>query len=278
MSEQKDEEGEYLGMPNRADIKDQILQLLSGIEQEYGVRILYACESGSRAWGFASQDSDFDVRFIYVHPRDWYMAIDVERKRDVIEIMEGELDFSGWDLRKALHLLYKGNPPLVEWLGSPIVYLDRDDFADRLGGLLPHYFLPTAAMYHYLHMAQGNYREYLRGERVRTKKYLYVLRPLLAIRWIRDTGSVPPVKFVTMVNSLLPKGELQQDVHKLLVRKIAGQELDDGPRIPSISKFIEAELAGYERMARVDMPMKSDMELLNVLFRDILTKSDNRCE
>jgi len=107
-------------------IRDRIVARLREIESAESVRILYACESGSRAWGFASTDSDYDVRFIYLRPVDWYLSIDLERRRDVIEYpIQDLLDINGWDLRKALRLLRRGNPPLVEWLGSPIVYLDR---------------------------------------------------------------------------------------------------------------------------------------------------------
>ncbi len=103
-------------------MENKIKIQLKKIEREHKVKILYAIESGSRVWGFASQDSDFDVRFIYVHHKDWYLSI--ESKRDVIEMpLEGDLDINGWDLTKALGLFRKSNPPLYEWLQSPIVYL-----------------------------------------------------------------------------------------------------------------------------------------------------------
>jgi len=90
-------------------VKEEILKRLDQIEREENVRIFYACESGSRAWGFESTDSDWDVLFIYVHPRDWYLSIDVEDKRNVIErSINDELDISGWDLRKGLKLLRIG--------------------------------------------------------------------------------------------------------------------------------------------------------------------------
>jgi predicted nucleotidyltransferase len=103
-------------------MREKIHAYLRDIETREEIRILYACESGSRAWGFPSIDSDYDVRFIYLHPRDWYLSIDLQQKRDVIECsVDHHLDINGWDLRKALQLLRKGNPPLMEWLGSPIV-------------------------------------------------------------------------------------------------------------------------------------------------------------
>src|SRR5947209_3872560 len=115
-------------------MKDKIIAKLYEIEKEQSVKILYAVESGSRAWGFASKDSDYDIRFIYVHPIDWYISI--EEKRDVIEYpVKDLLDFSGWDIRKALQLYKKSNPPLYEWLVSPIVYLEHGNFAQQLRDL-----------------------------------------------------------------------------------------------------------------------------------------------
>lgn len=148
-----------------------ILERLTAIEQSESVRILYACESGSRAWGFASPDSDYDVRFIYVHPRDWYLSINAERRRDVIERpIEDLLDINGWDLRKALQLMYKSNPPLFEWLHSPIVYREQPGFRQDMLAITPTYYSPRGCAWHYLHMARGNQREYLRGDPVRLKK------------------------------------------------------------------------------------------------------------
>src|SRR5689334_14501823 len=137
---------------------DEIKNRLFEIEHQEKIQIFYACESGSRAWGFPSEDSDYDVRFLYVRPSEWYLSIDVEEKPDVIERpITDELDISGWDLRKALKLLRKSNPPLLEWLSSPIVYLEKLSIADRMRKLVPEYYSPKACLYHYLHMAQGNF-------------------------------------------------------------------------------------------------------------------------
>ncbi len=145
-------------------MEQEIRSQLENIEAEEGVRILFACESGSRAWGFPSADSDYDVRFLYLHPPEWYLSIDLEKKRDVIERpINEQIDLSGWDLRKALGLLRKSNPPLLEWLGSPIIYWEKYSVAQQMRALTSTYYSPKACMYHYLHMARGNYREYLRG-------------------------------------------------------------------------------------------------------------------
>lgn len=144
---------------------DVIRARLLEIEAWSEVRVLFACESGSRAWGFPSKDSDYDVRFLYLHPIDWYLSI--EERRDVIELpIDEQLDINGWDLRKALKLFRKSNLLLYEWLGSPIVYTEPFSTAARLRELAGVYYSPAACIYHYLHMAQENYREYLKGEQV----------------------------------------------------------------------------------------------------------------
>jgi len=103
------------------EVRLEIERRLNAIESDYGVKVLLACESGSRAWGFASDDSDYDVRFIYIQPTSWYLTVDLEDRRDVIETpIEGVWDINGWELRKALKLFSKSNPPLLEWLQSTI--------------------------------------------------------------------------------------------------------------------------------------------------------------
>jgi predicted nucleotidyltransferase len=144
---------------------EKIRQILSSIEKDEEVQILYACESGSRAWGFASADSDYDVRFIYLRPKKWYLSINLEHKRDVIELpITSGLDVNGWDLRKALQLFQRSNPPLLEWLGSPIVYLEKYSVIPRMRELREICYSPIACQYHYYKMAKGNYHEYLHRE------------------------------------------------------------------------------------------------------------------
>ncbi len=227
--------------------RESIIARLREIESAESVRILYACESGSRAWGFASTDSDYDVRFIYLRPVAWYLAVDLEHKRDVIEYpIQDLLDINGWDLRKALRLLRRGNPPLVEWLGSPIVYLSRYTLAERMRALATKYYHPVAALHHYLRMAQGNYRDYLKGETVWLKKYFYVLRPLLAIKWIERGLGVVPTEFQKLVEGVVDSPQLRAEIDQLVATKRAGVELGRAPRIHAISRYIEQEL---ERLA-----------------------------
>lgn len=221
---------------------------LSRIEREEKVRILYACESGSRAWGFPSQDSDYDVRFLYVREPDWYLS--VFDRRDVIERPISDLlDVNGWDLRKALRLFRKSNPPLLEWLQSPIVYRELPEAAAQIHDLAGPSFSPKACTFHYLHMARGNYRDYLQGDTVRSKKYFYVLRPLLACAWIERYNELPPMTFDTLKDTLLAPGELKTAVEQLLERKKSGIELKEESRIEVINQYLETQIHYYEQQA-----------------------------
>ena len=205
-------------------IRDQVLKLLSDIETEENVRILYACESGSRAWGFPSSDSDYDVRFIYINELKCYLSIN--DYRDVIERpINDQMDLSGWDIRKALNLYRKSNPPLLEWLKSPIIYIEKYSFAQELRKLLPEFYSPISSMYHYMNMAKGNVREYLKGDEVWVKKYFYVLRPILACKWImKDLGPMP-MEFEMMVDKIIKKDELRAAIGDLLEQKHKGMDV-----------------------------------------------------
>lgn len=253
-------------------MRDEILKRLAAAENEHGVRVLYACESGSRAWGFASPDSDFDVRFIYAREADWYLAFDVERRRDVIEYqILDDIDCGGWDIRKALHLFTRTNGALLEWLNSPIKYLERGSTAQALRELAPRCVNATALCYHYSHMARGNAREYLFKDKVRLKKYFYVLRPLLAIRHIEQGLGIPPVRFQDLVESVAP-AEIRVAIANLLELKAQTSELGLGDPVPEIGAFIEAELGrhgrGFSGQGRPDLLLGGDLrDRLNDVFR-----------
>ncbi|WP_025028920.1 nucleotidyltransferase domain-containing protein [Caldalkalibacillus mannanilyticus] len=251
-------------------MNEKIIEEIKNIELTKDVTILFACESGSRAWGFPSKDSDYDVRFIYIHPPEWYLSID--EKRDVIELPINDLlDINGWDIRKALKLFRKSNPPLQEWLSSEIVYYRSFSFVDKLRKMSSEVFSPISCMYHYLSMARGNYREFLQGERVKIKKYFYVLRPVLACKWIEKYNTMPPILFQDLVNDIVPSGILNEEISKLLERKINGDELDFEPRINVINEFIENEIDHIDAFIKtIKHSSENPTEKLDRLFRDTL--------
>lgn len=250
-------------------MRDAILERLAAIEAAEGVRVLYACESGSRAWGFPSADSDYDVRFLYLRPTEWYLSID--ERRDVLEFpISDALDINGWDLRKALRLARRSNPPLLEWLGSPIVYRQEAAWADELRELVRTYYQPVNCFHHYAHMARGNYRDALRGDEVWVKKYFYVLRPLLAMRWIERGLGVVPTEFGTLVDRILGSDPPRAEIDALLAQKRAGAELQYGPRIAAISSFIEGELDHWTRHPTVEAANPQSSAALDQFFRRCL--------
>jgi predicted nucleotidyltransferase len=257
------------------ETQEIIQQKLTSIEKEHEVKILYALESGSRAWGFESKDSDYDVRFIYAHPKNWYLNI--LPKRDVIEYpIVDEFDYSGWDLRKTLFLMNKSNPVLFEWLNSPIVYYKDEYTYNQLFQLSKLYFSPISSIYHYLHMARGNFREYLQTDMVKAKKYFYVLRPILAAMWIEKYNETPPVEFGRLL-SLITDTSLLEAIQELLVRKRNGIEFGLEPRNDDINAFIETQIQHFESVAASFNPGKKppqeQLEKVFVAILDYLTKS-----
>lgn len=256
--------------PIEPAVREQILAQLHAIEQRHDVTILYACESGSRGWGFASPDSDYDVRFIYMNRLDWYLS--VHEQRDVIEIPVDEvLDINGWDLKKALQLLAKSNPTLLEWLDSPIVYRSDEATISRLRQLARTFFAPERGRYHYLSMAKKNFRSYLEGESVRYKKYLYVLRPLLAVRWI-DTGlGLPPMRFADLVAGTVKDSHALAEINALLELKMRAGEAEYGPRREHIHQLLEDEFARAEQGPLLPRP-EGEQAALDQLFRETVRR------
>lgn len=245
-------------------IQDEIKKKLAEIEMRENVKVLYAAESGSRAWGFASPDSDYDVRFIYVRPAADYLRL--EKTRDVIEWqLDAVYDINGWDLRKTLQLLHKSNPTLFEWGNSPLVYRSSEIW-EKLHGAFDRYFLDRAGMWHYLSMAQTNYREYLRGDTVPLKKYLYVLRPLFACRWILAHHCPPPMRFEELTNAAADPA-IVPAVRALTAQKMQSPELGCGAKIPALNAYIERSIP--ELLAAVHaLPADSrrDWAELNAMF------------
>lgn len=260
-------------------MQSHIKEVLLKIEHEYDVKILYACESGSRAWGFPSKDSDYDVRFIYVHKQDWYLSID--QKRDVLEVPKHDpisipvhelLDASGWELTKALKLFRKSNPPLLEWLNSCIVYHEAFSTVDKMKDIATEVFSPVSSVHHYLNMAKGNYRDYLKGSEVKIKKYFYILRPILASGWVEKYNTFPPMLFQTLVEDLIPADSLlKKEIMTLLERKMAGDELDFEPRIECIHQFVHEELERLDAFSKgLHVQVKDPTKKLDQLFRETL--------
>lgn len=255
------------------DIRAEIMRRLARTEREEGVRIVLAIESGSRAWGFASPNSDFDVRFIYARPAEWYLAVDLEERRDVIEYkITDDIDLNGWDIRKALRLFWKSNPAFVEWIQSPISYIEAGAFAAGVRQLLSEVYSCERGVYHYRSMAKTNYHAYLRAEQVPLKKYFYVLRPLLSVRWIERYGTAAPIEFGKLLHLLADQPGLLADIDDLLARKRSAPETGLSEPVASIHQFIETELARLETLGLQRAKRSAAMADLNALFHATLNE------
>ncbi len=251
-----------------------ITSALAEIETRDGVRILFAVESGSRAWGFASPDSDYDVRFVYVRPLQDYVRL--RPRRDVIErpidtSLENPLDFSGWDIVKALNLFRSSNPPLLEWLHSPVVYLESGPLVPALRELAAQYYSPLRMTYHYLSMGKRTYKEYLEGRsEVSLKKYLYALRPLLSVRWLEECHSPPPTLFATTLNGITLANDVREKLSELLERKNQAGEQKAEPPDATLIGFIETEIERISRTVKTMPDREMLEEPLNALLWELI--------
>ena len=257
-----------------ASVRSEINKRIERAEAEHGVRVLLAVESGSRAWGFESPNSDYDARFIYAHPMDWYLSVGLEEQRDVIEYeIVDDIDLNGWDLRKALRLFWKSNPAFVEWIQSPITYRSVGPFRESALELLPSVYSCESGIYHYRSMAKRNYRGYLRAELVPLKKYFYVLRPLLAVRWLERYGHAAPIEFEKLLHLIGDNSKLLADIHELLEKKRAAPEMGLEPPVPSIHSFIESELERLEKTNPAKSYGVSEVDRLSNIFRRCLSQA-----
>lgn len=249
-------------------MKKEISDRLEEIEKKENVKIIYAVESGSRAWGVESPDSDYDVRFVYVRKKEDYLKIN--EMRDVIEWQLDEvLDINGWDLKKTLVQFHKGNATLFEWANSPVVYRTTTEW-EEIYKSCKQFFSVKTSLYHYYGTANSTFRQYLQGDEVKYKKYIYALRPILACKYIENNHTVPPVKFSDLLKQNLPK-ELSEEIKEMLAIKLKSDEKDMNPKMPVIQKYIEDEIVRYEQISKnMEDDRNPDWEVLNKTFLKVL--------
>ena len=258
----------------QAHVRAEILRRFRRAEEEHDVKVLLAVDSGSRPWGFESPNSDYDARFIYIHRRDRYLSVGLEEKRDVIEYpIVDDIDLNGWDVRKALRLFWKSNPAFVEWVQSPIVYAEQGGFAARVRALMPDVYYCASGVYHYRSMARTTFQAHLRGDVVKMKKYFYVLRPLLAVRWLERYRAAPPIEFAKLLHLVEDQAALVADIHDLLTRKRAAPELGLSAPVRSINEFIEGELERLEQIHPQPSPRGEVLTRLDDVFQASLRET-----
>jgi uncharacterized protein len=242
-----------------------ILQKLIELERRHNVHILFACESGSRAWGFPSPDSDYDVRFVYTHARDWYVSL--TEKSDVIELPVNEvLDIGGWDIRKALRLMAKSNAVIFEWMQSPMMYQKNEQFLEEFRAIASGCFSPIAALHHYLSMAKGKYAECVEGPEVKLKRYMYCLRAVLSGLWIVRRKTIPPMELKYLMQEITDT-RLSDKINQLVQLKATQAESYLHPHEAQLEKYLLAGIQECEANAASMPACRADHELLNGLLR-----------
>ncbi|MDE7354079.1 MAG: nucleotidyltransferase domain-containing protein [Acetatifactor sp.] len=252
--------------------EELILLKMKEIEEKEHIKVLHVVESGSRAWGFASPDSDYDVRFIYVRDKDFYLSL-----RDTKDFIDWELnevlDINGWDLKKALQHFHKSNATLFEWSNSPVVYYTTDEWKNLYGQAARKFFACKPTLYHYYGTANKNYHEYLTDDMVKYKKYFYVLRPILACKWIEEKKCPPPVLFDELFHSVL-EDHMKAAVRDLLAKKRRMSEADKAPRIEKINQYIEEKLVYYKALVEsMEDDRNPDWEPLEREFRKLADRN-----
>ncbi|MDE5415253.1 nucleotidyltransferase domain-containing protein [Alkalihalobacterium chitinilyticum] len=253
-------------------MKEKIKNILSEMEAAHHIKIIYACEAGSRAWGTASSDSDYDVRFIYIHPINWYLSI--EQKREVLEFpVTKELDMVGWDLRKALALLNKSNPTLLEWLQSSIVYYEKDEIVNELRLLSHSTFSAKTCLYHYLNMAKRNVKGAFNSPSANVKLVLNVVKPLLACSWIEKNHSIPPNQLQHLMNAELTPSPLRSEIDGLLANKLKKVEEVKTEELIATQEYVAeriVQLSDYIKALEEDK--QNFTEALDQFFQTTLGK------
>ena len=253
------------------EIRWEIQKRLDQIEKDQNVRILYACESGSRAWGFPSPNSDYDVRFIYINSRDYYLSPFKSKKRDVIDTVEypivDNIDIGGWEITKALDLIYKSNAVVAEWMCSPICYKTDPKAFNGLVKIIGECQKPVALWYHYYSLALSGLNDLFTNisisikhmepkRNVLLKKYFYTLRAVFAMMYIDQYKTRPPMNFTDLL-AFTKSGNIYIELDKLLTLKRTTDELGTGPYITNVSSFIKEKMIEFsERRKQIEEDLK----------------------
>ena len=251
-------------------MRDRILKEIQKVKEERNIRVLFAIESGSRGWGFESPNSDYDVRLVYMNPREDYFNINEPKDNFVLPIVD-ELDINGWEIKKFMRMMAKSNATPLEWLQSPIIYEEEKGVREKLTQLMKEYFIPKATTHHYLGLASNSLKKGLSGDLIDIKKYFYVLRPLLAARWIVDRGTVPHMVFENLRSTLAGEDKLQAAIDELLIRKAKAMEGDFTTPIPIIQDFIHSEIDRCNELAKGFESCYHDYGKLNDYFKELLS-------
>ncbi len=245
---------------------------MADLESQKNVKILYAAESGSRAWGFPSSDSDFDVRFIFVKPMDGYLSI-VESDGQIGYPLDEVLDISGWDMQKTLRLVRKCNASPFEWLRSPIIYREEAGFREHMWTLCQEFFNPKALIFHYLGIAKGALSKTNEDGNLSVKKFFYVIRPILAALWTQKYQTIPPMN-IEPLSQLLPR-ELDILLKDLITMKSNAAEGMEFKTPEIFLMYIQETMQSLEIEARKMDELHFGHKTLDQFLRSTIEKYDH---
>lgn len=251
-------------------MKQKILEHLKQLEQEQDIKILLASETGSRGWGFHSPDSDYDVRLIYMHQKDWYLSL--SEKKDSIELMleNRDLDISGWDLRKTLRLLAKSNAALLERIQSPIIYIADDSFLKSINLLAKKHYSRIGTLYHYISVCKKSLEDVKGKDSYKLKRLFYALRSAAVCQWILSKENNPPIEFLKVLEGISMDESLRAKIEALIKVKMKENETYFHNGESEIINFIEASLSKAESKANSLPSGNGNMEQLNAFFINTL--------
>jgi predicted nucleotidyltransferase len=227
-------------------MENKIIAYLKQLEKDKNIQVLLACETGSRAWGFPSTDSDYDVRIIYINDLKWYVGLAEDKDSIELFLENKDIDISGWDIRKTLRLLTKSNPPLLERLQSPIIYTVNDDFLSDMLTLARQFYSRIATIHHYLSMARKTLDSITQHPSYKLKHFFYALRTATACRWILDKEEMPPIVFQQMLDGLDIHSDIHQRIAELTALKATISESYTHHGEEMLFKFIRACIAEAE--------------------------------
>ena len=248
-------------------MKDVVFEKIQEIRKDESIQVLFACESGSRAWGFPSPDSDYDVRILYVRSIDWYLSI--YQGRDVLEFpIDSELDISGWDLKKTLVLMHKSNPVVWEWLQSPMIYTEKGNFRDELLKIGTEFYSPVSGFHHYFTQAEKGWANLSESaEECKIKKLFYILRPLLAARWIAEGLGVPPMDLEGLLKMESVEDSDRSIIRELVEKKSNALESDQIAMPSQLKSWIQVQLDFCKDKKNSLESRKALPDELNYFFR-----------
>ncbi len=254
------------------NVKTEILQKLRETEQNYNVKIPLAIESGSRGWGFASPDSDYDCRFVYVHQKDWYLS--VFDKKDIIEYaVDGLFDVNGWDVKKFLQHIIKSNAVMLEWLSSNEIYINDEVVTKQLRILAKEFFNPIGVSYHYLSIATNKLNEILSEECAKIKKYFYVLRPIANLQYIHQYGKMPYMEYDRTLSDLDIPSKIELAIRELKDIKMVSDESYQISLNKQLIQYFQDEIAFYAKhLKEMKFNKNREYEKVDVVFKDIVEK------